>query len=96
MDREKNKHMVTRIEIVPAQQAILQEAAHLAQLVAHYQVLVQWQQFFTSFCFIWEQWLCNVDQLTLKHQTRHVIIQQEIELRYTINESVIRALFNWN
>jgi hypothetical protein len=68
---DKNKHMVTRIEIVQVQQEIVPAAMCLAQLVRHYQVLVQLQQFFTSFRFIWERQLRDLNQLALKHQTCH-------------------------
>jgi hypothetical protein len=43
---DENKHMETRIEIVQLQLEIVPAATHLAQLAAHFQVLVQRQQFF--------------------------------------------------
>ncbi len=77
--------MVTRIEIVQVQQDIVPAATRLAQLVMQYQMLVQLQQFFMSFRFIWERRLRDLNQFALKRQTHHVAKQRELELGYTIN-----------
>ncbi len=82
---DKKKHMVTRIEIAQVQKEIVLAATRLAQLDAHYQVLARLQHFCRSFWFIWERRLRDLYQLALKHQTRRMVKQRELELGYTNN-----------